>query len=308
MRPALPVAEAFGGFHLGEFLPPLLASAIYLLLFARRARTLSREGRPPRPWRAIAFVTGALSVAVVQLPPFDTLADQVLAVHMGQHIIIGDIASLLIVLGLTGPMIAPLMRIRATRPLRTLANPVVALSLWATDLYAWHLPLLYQLAIRHDLVHAAEHACFLWFGALLWLGLVGPLPKPAWFSTPGRLAYVVGVRLVGSILGMVLIFIQTVAYPVYTASDGARGLSPLSDQNVAGGLMMIEQMILTIALLGWLFYRFAIQDEQRQRLLDLAARRGVGLTNERAARAAAAGRAAHLRERLLEEPRDAPRT
>jgi cytochrome c oxidase assembly factor CtaG len=290
----------FSGLHLGEFLPPIVASASYLLLFTKRVHTLSRERRPVPGWRVASFVTGALLVAAVQLPPFDSLADQVLIAHMIQHIIIGDIASLLLVFGLTGPVLQPLLHIRATRPLRKLAHPVVAFGLWGIDLYVWHLPLLYQLAIRHDLVHALEHACFLWFGTLLWLALIGPLPKPAWFTTWGRLVYVAGVRLVGAILGNVLIWLQTVAYPVYKTSDAARGLNPLSDQNVAGAVMMVEQMILTILLLGWLFYRFALQDEQRQALLDLAAARGITLSDERAARAAAAGSAARLRERMLE--------
>jgi putative membrane protein len=64
--------------------------------------------------------------------------------------------------------------------------------------------------------------------------------------------------------------------------------------------MMVEQIILTTVLLGWLFYRFARQDEERQALLDLAAERGIELTDERAARAARAGRADRLRERLLQ--------
>jgi cytochrome c oxidase assembly factor CtaG len=218
---------------------------------------------------------------------------------MIQHIIIGDIASLLVVFGLTGPVLQPLLHIRVTRPLRKLANPVVALVLWTVDMYVWHLPLLYQLAIRHDLVHAAEHACFFWFGALLWLGLIGPLPKPRWFASWGRLVYVVGVRLIGGILGNVLIWTQTVVYPVYKPTDAARGLNPLSDQNLAGAAMMVEQMFLTILLLGWLFYRFALQDEQRQALMDLATKRGVELSDDRAARAAAAGTSERLRERLL---------
>jgi hypothetical protein len=113
------------------------------------------------------------------------------------------------------------------------------------------------------------------------------------------LAYVVGVRLIGAILANVLIWAQTVLYPVYDSSDAARSLNPLSDQSLAGGLMMIEQMILTILLLGWLFYRFAVQDEQRQTLLDLANQRGIELTDDRAARAAAAGASDRLRERLL---------
>jgi cytochrome c oxidase assembly factor CtaG len=220
---------------------------------------------------------------------------------MVQHIVIGDIASLFIVLGLTGPVLQPLLHFRPTRPLRVLAAPIVALVLWALDLYAWHVPFFYQLAIRHDLVHALEHACMLWFGALLWLALIGPLPKPQWFSGWGALVYVIGVRLIGAVLANVLIWSQTVFYGVYRASDAARGLNPLSDQNLAGGVMMVEESLLTVALLGWLFFRFAIQDERRQELLDFAAEHGIELSDERAARAARAGRAQELRERLLAE-------
>ncbi len=291
---------ALSALHLGEFVPPLMATIIYLYLYALRVRTLSVERRPVETWRIVSFVCGVLLVAVVQIGPMDTLADSVLVAHMVQHIVIGDIASLLIVFGLTGPVLQPLLHIRATRPLRTLANPLIAVVLWAVDLYAWHLPLFYQLAIRHDLVHALEHACLLWFGTLLWLGLIGPLPKPSWFGGWGALGYVVAVRLLGAILANVLIWAQTVFYPVYKASDAARGLNALSDQNLAGGVMMVEQIFLTTVLLGWLFYRFARQDEARQSLLDLAAERGLELSDERARRAANAGTADRLRERLMQ--------
>ena len=284
--------------HVGEALPPLLACIAYLILSFTRTREIARERHPVARWRMVSFVSGVVLLAAVQVGPADTLADQVLVAHMVQHIVIGDLCSLLIVLGLTGIVIQPLLRIRTTRPLRRLAHPGIALALWAIDLYAWHLPLFYQLAIRHDLVHALEHACLLWFGTLLWLALIGPLPKPAWFNGWGQLGYVVGVRLVGAVLANVLIWGQTVFYPVYRESDAARGLNPLSDQNVAGGVMMVEQVILTTILLGWLFYRFAIRDEERQSLLDLASSRGIDLSNERAARAAAAGTTAQLRERL----------
>jgi cytochrome c oxidase assembly factor CtaG len=300
------LAAAFEGLHLGEFLPPVAAAAVYLLLFGKRARTLSREQRPIDRWRVVSFIAGVLLMATVQLPPLDSLCDDVLVAHMLQHIVIGDIASLLIVFGLTGPVLQPLLHIRATRPLRTLASPVVALVLWTVNLYAWHLPVLYQLAIRHDLVHFVEHMCFLWFGTLLWLGLIGPLPKPRWFESWGSLVYVIGVRLVGAILGNVLIWTQTVLYPVYKSSDAARGLNPLTDQNLAGAAMMIEQSFLTILLLGWLFYRFALRDERRQALLDLAAKRGIELSDERAARAAASGTSERLRERLLGVGAEAP--
>ncbi|HEY2005621.1 MAG TPA: cytochrome c oxidase assembly protein [Solirubrobacteraceae bacterium] len=289
--------------HLGEFVPPLGATLLYLLLYRRRLHSLAAQGRRVPAWRRGCFWAGALALTVVQLPPLDGLADGLLVAHMLQHIVIGDVASLLIVLGLTGPVLAPLLRMRYSRLLRWLSHPLVAVTLWALDLYAWHLPVLYQLAIRHDLVHALEHACMLWFGALLWLAVIGPLPKPAWFRGWGEVGYLILVRFLGAVLANALIWGQSVFYPVYRSPDAARGLSPLSDQNLAGGVMMIEQILLTTAFLVWLFARLMRRDEQRQSLLDISARRGVPLAAERAERAAAAGPMAadRLRERLLRE-------
>lgn len=292
---------SIGGLHGGEFLPPLLATILYTVLYHRRTATLHREQRPVASWRRISFYAGVLAVTVVQLPPCDGLADSLLAAHMIQHIVIGDLASLLIVLGVTGPVLAPLLHTSASTPMRKLSHPLVAVVLWAADLYAWHMPLLYQLAIEHDLIHALEHACMLWFGTLLWLALIGPLPKPRWFAGGWELGYVMLVRFLGSVLANVLIWGQTVFYPVYRVTDRARGLSPLSDQSLAGGVMMLEQVLLTTLLLVWLFRRFARRDEERQSLLDWAARHGVALDADRAARAAAAGTTGRLRERLLEQ-------
>ena len=294
-----PLAFDANTLHLGEFLPPLLAGGIYVPLYFQRAWTLKRQGRPVPGWRVASFVAAVVTVVAIQLPPFDTVADEVLLAHMAQHIIIGEICSLFIVLGLTGAMLQPLLHMRFTRPFRVLTNPLVALALWAIDLYTWHLPLFYQLAIRHDLVHALEHASLLWFGMLLWLALLGPLPKPAWYEGWGGVGYVFGVRCVGAVLGNILLWTQTVVYPVYEASDARRGLNPVSDQNLAGGLMDTVQIVLTTVLMCWLFMRWARRDEDRQALLDLAADHGIELSDERASRAAIAGSTERLRERLL---------
>jgi len=247
-------------------------------------------------------------MTAVQLPPLDSLADELLFAHMIQHIVIGDISSLLIALGLTGPILAPLLQFRPTRPLRVLVNPIVAFTVWTVNIYVWHVPAAYDLAVRVDIVHALEHFCMLWAGTLLWLALLGPLPKPRWFNGWAMLGYILAVRFAGAVLGNVLIWSGTVFYPVYEATDAAHGLNALSDQSLAGAAMMIEQSVLTILMLGWLFFRFAAQDEERQALLDLAHRQGVELDEERARRAAQAGAGAgeRLRERLLSAPSDQP--
>lgn len=118
--------------------------------------------------------------------------------------------------------------------------------------------------MRHDLVHALEHICLLWCGLLLWLALLGPPPKRARFHGWAPVGYVAAIRPIGAALRNAPIWAQTIFYPVYKTSDAARGLNPLSDQNLAGATMMIEQMLLTIVLLGWLFVRFTHQDDERQ--------------------------------------------
>ena len=129
-------------------------------------------------------------------------------------------------------------------------------------------------------------------GVNVWMPLFGPLPTPAWFGNLAKLGYIVGVRLLGAVLGNVLLWAGHPLYDVYEASD------PLSDQTLAAAIMMVEGSLLTLVLFGWLFLRAAREGEERQELLDLASARGVELTEQRAARAVSAGRGAELRRRI----------
>ncbi|MBV9683343.1 MAG: cytochrome c oxidase assembly protein, partial [Solirubrobacterales bacterium] len=210
----------------------------------------------------------------------------------------GDLSALLIVLGLTGPLLAPLLRVRWLAPLRVFAHPLVALPAWMISFYVWHLPALYQAALRHDWIHGLQHACFLGFGIAVWMALLGPLPKPAWFGNAARLVYIIVVRLAGTVLANVLIFSGTVLYPIYRDGDAHWHISPMGDQIAAAGMMMVEESVLTIGLFCWLFLKVAREAEERQQLLDAAAASGIELDEQRAARAVAAGRGRELLERL----------
>ena len=265
-----------------------------------RARDLAAEGRPVPGWRRACFIAGLVVLEIAVSPPVDTLSDQLLVAHMAEHLLIGDFAALLLVLGLTGPMIAPLLRHPLVARLRVLTHPVVALVVWAVNFYAWHSPYLYQEALRHNALHALEHATFLAFGMAVWMALLGPLPKPAWFGNWARLAYIVAVRLVGTVLANILIFSGTVLYPYYLPGDALWHISPMGDQVAAGGLMMVEESLLTIGLFCWLFLRVANENEQRQALLDYAGQHGLELDEQRATRAVAAGRGDELLARLRE--------
>ena len=101
------------------------------------------------------------------------------------------------------------------------------------NFYVWHLPALYQAALRHDRLHGSQHACFLVFGIAMWMALLGPLPKPAWFGNAAKLIYIIVVRLAGTVLANVLIFSGTVLYPIYRAGDAKWHISPMADQIAA---------------------------------------------------------------------------
>jgi cytochrome c oxidase assembly factor CtaG len=284
----------------GQALGPAAGALACWWGYRRRSRTLARQGRPVPGWRAACFAAG-LALAVVALaPPLDELSRELLVAHMAQHLLLADLGALLIVLGLTGPLLAPLLSLPVLGRLRALSHPVAAFSLWTLDLYAWHLPPLYQAAVRHDAIHLLEHGMFLFLGINMWMALLGPLPKPDWFGNLGRLGYVVGVRMAGAALANALLWSGVVLYPVYAATAARRGTSALEDQSLAGSLMMVEGSLVTIGLFAWLFLRAARDSEERQRLVELAAARGVAVSERRVARAVAAGRGDELRARIEE--------
>jgi putative membrane protein len=185
---------------------------------------------------------------------------------MTQHVLIGDLAPLCLLAGLSGPILRPVLR--WAHRLRFLAHPLVALPLWAIDLYAWHLPFLYQAALHHDAVHALEHACFFTGGAIMWLPVLETLPAPEWFGTGAKLGYVVAVRMVETVLANVFFWAGTVFYPFYEHARPLWGVGALQDQGIAGAVMMIEGSIVTLAALAWLFLRLASEGELRQQLVE----------------------------------------
>jgi cytochrome c oxidase assembly factor CtaG len=281
-----------------EIAPLQIAVPIVLgILYARRVRTLAGTPRAVAGWRQASFLGGIALIVVTISSPIGHIADELFWVHMAEHLLIADLAALLIVIGLTAPILAPVLRIPWLGWMRVLTHPLVALPLWAANLFVWHIPALYDGAVDHPALHALEHATFIGFGVAMWMALLGPLPRPPWFGNLAKLLYIISVRLIGGILANVLLWTEAV-YPGYV--EGARiwGITPATDQKIGAGIMMVEGSIVTLSLFAWLFIRAGKEGEERQELLDLAQSRGYALDERRAARAVAAGRGAELRERI----------
>jgi cytochrome c oxidase assembly factor CtaG len=275
-------------------LDPLQLAPVVLaaLAYGMRARTLRRRGTPTPVWRVTLFATGIALLLLAFASPIAAIGERELfSAHMLQHVVIGDLAPLCLLAGLSGPLLRPLLALRPVERLRVLANPAIALPIWAANLYLWHLPLLYEGAVQHSAVHALEHVCFFAAGVIVWLPVLETLPAPEWFGTGAKLAYIAGVRVVETVLGNVFVWSGTVFYGVYARGEELWGVSPLRDQGLAGAVMMIEGSIVTLVALAWLFLRMAREGELRQELLER------GLDPGTVRRAVRYGRAQELAER-----------
>jgi cytochrome c oxidase assembly factor CtaG len=263
------VAAAVSPLTSWTFDPIQLASLALLgFLYFRRVRTLDERGTPVARWRTWCFGGGLFLLFFVLVSPVDALGEeQFLFMHMTQHIVIGDLAPLLIVAGLTGPILRPVLALPVIGRLRVLGHPLVALPLWAFNLYIWHLPYLYEAALHHDVVHALQHTLFFFCGALFWAAVLEPLPGPSWFGSGAKLLYIVVARLVGMVLANVMLWSSSVWYSTY--DHAARwGITPSSDQGIAGSTMMIVDSIVTISAIAWLFLKLASESELRQQLIE----------------------------------------
>ncbi len=296
----LPSAHVGSAFAPLELLPLLVVAALY----AKRAATLAQKGRPVPVWRQLCFAAGVLAIVVALFSPVGHISEELVIAHMVEHLLLGDVATLLLVLGLTGPLLQPVLAIPVFDRLRILAHPLVALPLWAINFYVWHIPALYEAAYGTALMHVVEHSTFIFFGCLMWMPVFGPLPTPQWFTAAWKVGYVIAVRFAGAILGNVLMWSGSVLYPIYAPGQRYWGISPLADQSTAGVVMMVEGTFLGLGLLAWVFFEAAREGTEKQRLLDLAHERGVELDDERAQRAVAAGHGDRLEQQLIAAGRD----
>ncbi|HLI60558.1 MAG TPA: cytochrome c oxidase assembly protein [Solirubrobacteraceae bacterium] len=261
------------------------------LLYGLRARRLAAHGRPVPVARRASFAAGILVGLASLVTPIDWLGEnRLLWVHMVQHLLLGDLAPLLIVLGLTGPVLRPLLAIRWLRPARALAHPLPALLLWSVDLCLWHVPFMYQAALAHSGIHALEHACFALAGGFMWAAVIEPLPGPVWFGNGWKALYTLAVRGVGTAVSNVFIWDKHVLYPRYVPLDRLAHVAPLTDQRIAGLVMFSEGGIVTALAFAWLFLRWWQEAEIRQRLVER------DLDEATAARAARYRRSARARE------------
>ena len=255
----------------------LVAAAwLYSRAYAR-AKRLADRGPGVSHW--LPYSLGLAILGLALMSPLDAIGDgYLLSAHMGQHLLLSDVAPALLVLGLWAPIL-PLglprrgLRLvapggRAGRVISLLTSPFVAIPLWAAATWIWAIPAVFDYSAGHPLVHAVEHATLFYTGLAMWWLIVDPLPSARREPGARRLAYLGFTRLASAGVCLPLTFMTATAYPRYVAAPRAYGLSAITDQHLAGaGMCFLEFLIFGIAMAA-VFLSFLTRDEQRAAVED----------------------------------------
>jgi putative membrane protein len=219
--------------------------------------------RYPAPWwRLACFGSAIVLLLAVAVTPIHTLAMHfLLTMHLLQNVVLAEWAPLLVVLGIPPALGAALSRIAVVR---ASTHPAVALPLWLANYMVWHLPWLYDAALRepNTLLHL-EHTMYFLTGLAMWWCVFQD--EPHRLSSGARAGYVFAAFVLGSPVGLVMALVPDAIYDFYIdAHHRVWGLDPLEDQQLAGILMALEQAAVFFVVTAYWFFRFLSEEERRE--------------------------------------------
>ncbi len=246
--------------------------AVAEVLYLRAVATLRRRGVGVPAGQQVLWHVGLALWLIGLVSPLDAWGEDVLWAHMAQHLLIADLAAPFLLAGMRNPVLAfvlprPVLvavarRRRLRSAFRALRRPLVAVPVYALTLYFWHFSFAFEGAVRHDLVHALQHASFVAIGMLVWWSALEPkrrrLGGELW-----KIGHILAARMLGMFLGMGFVIIRQPIYTgVYGAGERRFGLSAVHDQQLAGALMVgLDVLIMAFALI--FFFRRAAADHDR---------------------------------------------
>jgi cytochrome c oxidase assembly factor CtaG len=246
----------------------LLVLGAGLVLYLVRWRRARREAGAAAAsgWRLVSFCTGIAMVFAALISPVDRLGEDLFVMHMAQHLLLVDLAAILLILGLTKVILRPVTRRvqRLEQAAGPLAHPAAAVVAYCAGMWLWHLPGLYDAALEHPVAHALEHGTFAAIGGVYWWHLLSPIRARRRLGGLGPVAYMASTKIVVGLLGIVLTFSPDLLYDFYAGKPHYWGLSPKNDQSVGGALMALEQSLVMGVALAALFIRMLGESEREE--------------------------------------------
>jgi putative membrane protein len=257
-------------------------------LYVRALRVLARRGVAVPRGQVVLWHLGLGLQGIALLSPIGSLADELLTAHMAEHILLADLGAPLLLAGLRNPVLAfflprdvlvPLARRRRLRQaFRTLRKPLVALPVYTAVLYGWHLSFAFEGAVRHDLVHLAQHASFIFAGVLVWWSALEPKRRQL-HGDLWKIGHILSARMIGMFLGMAFVLIRTPVYAGVYGTGDRHGVGAMADQQTAGAMMVAVDILIMVFALAFFFWQAARQfdrDEAAEERKQTAARERAG--------------------------------
>jgi len=243
----------------------LLALAGYAVAYGLRWRRSRAEGgaRAAGWGRAALWGAGLAALALALVSPLDRLGEQLATAHMVQHLLLADLVPICFTLALTKWILRPATRRihRIERAAGPFGHPAFGVVAYVGVMWLWHVPALYDAALEHPAVHVLEHLSFAAAGLLYWWHLLSPIRSRLRLGGLGPILYMASTKVLVGFLGVLLAFAPDLLYTTYEASGERWGLSPLTDQQVAGLVMALEQSIVMGIALAYLFFRMLSESE-----------------------------------------------
>ena len=209
-------------------------------------------------WRLASFLGGIAALWVAIGSPLKELDDVLLQVHMTQHLILMMVAPALLLAGapaiamvrgvpprIAKALLRPMLRSSGVRHLFAhLTQPWVCWTVFVAAIWAWHLPATFQLALRSEPWHAAEHACFFTTSLMFWYPVIQPWPSLSRWPRWAMLPYLLLADGQNTILSALFMFSGRLFYPYYLTAPHLAGFTPMGDQIVAGAIMWVPGSVL----------------------------------------------------------------
>ena len=250
---------AFGAAYLAR------ARAVERAVARQRASSgdapLPSELAPSAGQRAMFFAGVAVMFLALNGPLHDLSDYYLFSAHMVQHLLLTLVVAPLFVAGTTGAMLRPLLGMRGVgAAARWLTGPRVCFVVFNVVLAAWHLPVLYNLAMASHPVHIVQHLCFLAAAVLMWWPLLSPLPELPRLSYPLQMLYAFLMTIPMTTVSIYIVYAESVLYPAYASAPRLWAISPLQDQLIGGLIMWVPGGLFFLGVLTVIFFTWVARE------------------------------------------------
>jgi len=253
-------------FHADVALLVLLLEGAYLYAVTHIRQRVADVGRIKRS-QVITFSLGVLVLYIGAGTPIHDLSERyLLSVHMFQHLLFTLVAAPLLLAGTPAWLWQALLRgPRTMKIARVLTYPLLAFALFNATLLLTHLPPTVDLSLRHHFFHLFVHVVLVATALLMWWPILSPMPELPPLSSPGQMAYLFLQSLLPAVMASFITFSDTVVYSFYAQAPRIWGISPLADQQIAGGLMKLLGSVILWLFIAVAFFKWYGREEAEAR-------------------------------------------